>query len=224
MQSVSPSPVIKSYWPSKSDCLGIPSPSAGSAGCKAWQEAQNLHDGRTSLVLLLSRLWVGHLAGMGFDFIVFAPLLPSCCSFFFVFGRGISFFGGFQCPSVNGYSTASCNFGALAGGDEHMYFCLTIFDINFSLKCFLLYNHPLCFSSLLTLLRLLMARWKISIGKCHITLENMWFIFKYLLILIFNIIPQWQENILCMISVSLDHKFFLHLFYVPGYVPVSSSL
>ena len=36
-----------------------------------------------------------------------------------------------------------------------------------------------------------MVRSKISLGKCHIALENMWIIFKYLLILIFNIIPQW---------------------------------
>lgn len=141
------------------------------------------------MVLLFSRLWGGHLAGMGFDFIVFAPLPPSCCSFF-VFGHGLSFFGGFQCP-VECCSIASCNFSALAGGDECMYFYLTIFDINFSLKCFLLYNHRLCFFSLLTLMRLSMARSKISIGKCHTTLENMWLIFKYLLILIFNIISQW---------------------------------
>ena len=35
-----------------------------------------------------------------------------------------------------------------------------------------------------------MAKLKISLGKCHIALENMWVIFKYLLILISNIIPQ----------------------------------
>ena len=51
---------------------------------------------------------------MGFDFIVIVPLLLSYCSFFFVFGRGVSFFGGFQCP-VNDCSTASCDFGALTG-------------------------------------------------------------------------------------------------------------
>ena len=41
-----------------------------------------------------------------------------------------------------------------------------------------------------TLLRLSMAKMNISLGKCHIALENMWFIFKYLLIFISNIIPQ----------------------------------
>ena len=32
---------------------------------------------------------------------------------------GYVFFGGFQHPPVNGCSTASCDLGALAGGDEH---------------------------------------------------------------------------------------------------------
>ena len=50
---------------------------------------------------------------------------------------------------------------------------------------------PAVFFSLLTLLRFFpMAESKISLGKCHIALENMWLIFKYLLILISNIIPQ----------------------------------
>ena len=35
-----------------------------------------------------------------------------------------------------------------------------------------------------------MAKSKISLGKCHIALENMWAVFKYVLILIFDIIPQ----------------------------------
>ena len=35
-----------------------------------------------------------------------------------------------------------------------------------------------------------MAKLRIPLGKCHIAHENMWVIFKYLLILISNIIPQ----------------------------------
>ena len=86
-------------------------------GILTW--ASQLHNsGRTSLVLLFSSLWVTYPAGMGFDFIVIAPLLLSRCSFFFVFGCGVSFFGGFQHPPVNGCSTVSCNFGILKGGDE----------------------------------------------------------------------------------------------------------
>ena len=53
---------------------------------------QNIHSSvRISVVVLFSSLWVTHLVGMRFDFIVIAPLLPSCCSFFFVFGCGVFF-------------------------------------------------------------------------------------------------------------------------------------
>ena len=48
-------------------------------------------------LLLFSSLWVTHLAGMGFDFIMIVPLLQSHCSFFFVFGCGVSFL---VCSSV----------------------------------------------------------------------------------------------------------------------------
>ena len=44
----------------------------------------------TSLVLLVSSLWITHLVGMGFDFIVIVPLLPYHCGFF-VFGCAVSF-------------------------------------------------------------------------------------------------------------------------------------
>lgn len=44
--------------------------------------------------------------------------------------------------------------------------------------------------SLLTLLRLSKAKSNVSLGKGHIALENMWFIFNYLSTLISNI-PQW---------------------------------
>ena len=53
---------------------------------------------------------------MGFDFVVIVPLLPS--RFFFLFGPGVSFFAGFQHSPVYGCSTASCDFGAFAGGDK----------------------------------------------------------------------------------------------------------
>ena len=45
-----------------------------------------------SVVYMFSSLWVTHPAVMGLDFIVIAPLLPSHCSFSFVFGCGVSFF------------------------------------------------------------------------------------------------------------------------------------
>ena len=65
---------------------------------------------------------------MGFDFIVIMPLLLPCCGFFFVFEHGASFFGGFQWLPVGDGSTASCNFGALAGGDECTSFYSTILN------------------------------------------------------------------------------------------------
>ena len=49
---------------------------------------------------------------------------------------------------------------------------------------------PLCFFSLLTLLKLLVSMSKIFLGNCHIALENMLIIHKYLLVLISNMIPQ----------------------------------
>ena len=68
-----------------------------------------------------------HPTGMGFDFILIVPLLPSHCDFF-AFGCGVSFFGGFQHLPVDGGSTASCNFAALAGGDEHTPFYSAILN------------------------------------------------------------------------------------------------
>ena len=106
-------PALKARFPGDSQSL------CQIARLEACCGVQNLHNsGRTSLVLLFSSLWVTYPAGMGFDFIVIAPLLLSRCSFFFVFGCGVSFFGGFQHPPVNGCSTVSCNFGILKGGDE----------------------------------------------------------------------------------------------------------
>ena len=79
---------------------------------------------------------------------------------------------------------------------KYMFFLISLilishFDINFLFKCFPLYNQPLHYFSLLTLLRFSVAKTKISLRKCHIALENIWIVFKYLLILISNIIPQW---------------------------------
>ena len=81
------------FCPSKSDSLGISSHFVRSLGWEAWGGVLNLQNsGRTSLVLLFSSLWVTHPAGIGFDFIMIVPFLPYPCSFFFVFGCGVSFF------------------------------------------------------------------------------------------------------------------------------------
>lgn len=42
-------------------------------------------------IYFFSNLWVTHLAGVGFEFIMIVPLLLSHCSLDFVFGHGISF-------------------------------------------------------------------------------------------------------------------------------------
>ena len=87
------SPVVKAHWPAKSSSLGIPMTSAGSPSWEACCGAQNLHNtGRTSLVELFSILWVAHLLGMEFDFIMIVSLLLSHCGFSFVFGCGGVFF------------------------------------------------------------------------------------------------------------------------------------
>ena len=52
---------------------------------------------------------------------VISPLLPSCWGFSFALGHGVSFFGGIQHSSVDGCSAVSCNFGVLAGEDEHRF-------------------------------------------------------------------------------------------------------
>ena len=88
---------------------------------------QNLDNSERTLVLLFC-LWVTHPVGIEFDFIVIAPLIASCCSFSIVLQRGIPFFGEFQCPPVDGCSTASCDFGTLAGGDEHTSFYSAILN------------------------------------------------------------------------------------------------
>ena len=57
---------------------------------------------------------------------VISPLLPSCWGFSFALGHGVSFFGGIQHSPVGGCSAASCNFGVLAGEDEHMSYSATL--------------------------------------------------------------------------------------------------
>lgn len=110
-------PVIKSSWPSRPDSWRFPVPLSDPQGRKAWYGVQNLHSMvRTSLVFWFSSLWFTNLAGMGFYFMLIAPYHITEDSF--VFGYRVSFSGGFQHPPLDGCWTASCSFGALAGGDE----------------------------------------------------------------------------------------------------------
>ena len=80
--------------------------------------------------IIVLQLVVTQQMGMGFDFIVIEPFL-SCClaaASSLSLDIGYLFFVRFQCPAVDGCSTASCNFGALSGGDEHTSFYSTIFN------------------------------------------------------------------------------------------------
>ena len=89
---ISGSSIIKSHWPLRPDSLGIPSPFVRSPGWEDWHGVQNLHNSvRTSLVLFFSSLWVTHLVGIGFGFIMIVPLLQSHWTFFFIFGQGVFF-------------------------------------------------------------------------------------------------------------------------------------
>ena len=60
-----------------------------------------------------------------------------------------------------------------------------------------------------------MAKLNISLDKCHIAIENIWVIFKYHLIMISNIISEWYENRLCMISIPLHHEIIFYLVLCP---------
>ena len=123
------SPVIKSHWPSESDSLGIPSPFARSAGLEAWHEAQKLHNsGRTFLVLLFSSWLVSHLTGIGFIFIVLELLLCLTVVSSLSLDVGYLFFIWAPEFSWGWFSTASCYFSALAGGDECMSFYSAILN------------------------------------------------------------------------------------------------
>jgi len=68
------------------------------------------------------------MAGMGFDFVVIMPRLQSHFSFFWSLHMEYLFSGRLQHPPVDGSSTASCDFGALAGGNEYMTFYSTILN------------------------------------------------------------------------------------------------
>ena len=72
--------IIKSCLASRSDSLGLPfvGPFVRSPGWESCHGVQNLHNsGKTSLVVLFSRLLVTQPVGIEFDFVVNLLLLPS---------------------------------------------------------------------------------------------------------------------------------------------------
>ena len=124
------SPIIKSCWPQDQIPWRFPvplsDPQAGKpdVGFRTFTAVQDFF----GIIVLQS---VGHPpGGYGIWFYYDCTLLPCHYSFLFVFGHGVSFFGGFRHPSVNSCSTASCYFGALAG-DEHTSFYFAILNQKF---------------------------------------------------------------------------------------------
>ena len=63
----------------------------------------------------------------GLILIAILPLLLSFWGFSFALEHRVSFFGGIQHSPIDGFLVASCNFGVLAGVNEHMSLDSTIF-------------------------------------------------------------------------------------------------
>ena len=121
-------PVIKSCWPSKSDSLRISSPSVRfpRLGSRMLSSEPSQESGNFFGIMFLQ--FVGRPPlGMGSDFYHDCIPQPSHCGFSFIFGHRVSFFSGFPHLPVNGRSVASCDFGVLKEGNEHMSFYFTIF-------------------------------------------------------------------------------------------------
>ena len=69
------------------------------------------------------RLWVPHPVGMGFDYIMKTPLLPSCYGILFVFG--CRFFKKIYFSLVSGCSAVSYDFDVFVrGGELKFYFSI----------------------------------------------------------------------------------------------------
>ena len=92
-------PAFKPCWPSKAKYSGAPPSDAGPSGWGAWRGANNSSVAELlwyNYLPVFSSLWVNHLGGMGFDYIVSVPLLPSRSGFFFMSLAVEFLFGRFQ--------------------------------------------------------------------------------------------------------------------------------
>ena len=122
------SPMIKSHWPSRPDCQGLPWSFVGSPGWEAWYGFQNLHNSARTWLVLFSSLWVIHLASMGIDFIVIVPLLLAHCGFSLSLDTWYLFLVGSSIHLPLSVKQVICNFVALAGGEECLSFYLAILN------------------------------------------------------------------------------------------------
>ena len=69
-------------------------------------------------------------------------LFTSWVTIMYVFGHGLSLFGGLQCPPVDACSIASLDFGAFAGGEQCMFF-YSIFLNQKPNSAFILFSYSL---------------------------------------------------------------------------------
>ena len=139
------SPVIKSHWswvwlPGHSQSLcSLASMTWGSEPSHQWENFSGI---------IVFQFIVFPSGRYGIYFYCAWEPPGSRCSFFFVFGRGTSFYGGLQSPPLDGCSTASCDFVALSWGDKCMSFYSAIlnqklsqnfdiwpFDIGWTISC-----------------------------------------------------------------------------------------
>ena len=111
------SSIIKSLWPSRSDSLGFPSPVVRTPGWKPDVGFRTSQPWKNFCGIIVFQ-FVGHPPGRygicfyrNFVLTILLRLVLCLC-------MGAMFFGGFQCPPVDGCSTPSCDFGALTGEDE----------------------------------------------------------------------------------------------------------
>ena len=120
---VPPKSSIKSLWPWKSDSLGtleslcqIPRQRSLLWGSEPSQQEESFFS------FIVPQFW-GHLSRSNeiWFYCDCAPptIFPTRWGFFFVFRHGVSSCGGFQCSPARGCRTASCDFGALTGRNEH---------------------------------------------------------------------------------------------------------
>ena len=124
------SPIIKVCWPQDQIPWRLPVPLSDPQAGKPDVEFRTFTAVQDFFGIIVLQS-VGHPpGGYGVWFYYDCTLLPCHYSFLFVFGHGISFFGGFRHPPVNSCSTASCYFGALAG-DEHTSFYFAILNQKF---------------------------------------------------------------------------------------------
>ena len=122
------------------------------------------------------------LVDMGFDFnILLMWFLLSHCGFSFVFGHGVSFFGGLQHLPIDGCSAASCDFCVLTGEYEHTFFYSTILYISLWGIYYLEITEYICLLPSKEenfILHILYLFWKTGLVRLHfhtgLSMNNKW--------------------------------------------------